>query len=671
MQLDEKKELNYKRLSAIVFSLLFSFLLVGFILLVGGSWETDDDPAISLLLSMKGNNYSPFQWRLLSVALSALYTHVPVIDWWAVNTVFAICIGFFACVYVIFMRYSKWQASMLSVTIIALVWLTAAYSMNFTRTATVVAVGGCTLLADSILKKIQNSPIEFGFGCLLLLYGASIRSESAMIALAFLAVVGGIKLLTWRFSLNFEWFKQHARYIVGLVLVAVIFFFACGVDYLLLNEEQREYIEYNSLRAEIQDYPHMFPSYDSASKEYAATGMDKYDIDLLLRWFSEETEIMNVGAMQKLASVRNRIGSLSGLTECAKSNKFQLLVAGIVIIMLLLTRKRTVPIGLILAFSVLCGLVLALNGRIPPRVLSSLILTGVVACVFLCGEDKYLCSNEKPADDVFVCGVKKRIISGAISAVSVFACVSIIIGPVISNWRSINHPWIKDDMTEYRAQLLDEINADSENVYIYDLYSCPASIGYSFSFWESKPTEYCKNYFALGGWDARHPYKTKLLSEYGITNPVRALFENTNVYSTFSYRLFEYLRVRYNYRISVCEVKSIGNTAFVQYTAPIDDEKISQGNQLAQIQEFYHCYRGLGDSWYLLVNTNDELDLSDRVYYCNITVADERYTFRLHCDGESLSGYLYGIGTDYDVTSADISIFYMESNGQYTQYVLE
>lgn len=93
-----ESEREYKPL---LFSFGISALFVVFVVLLGMCWESDDDAAISLLLSRKGNGYSPFQWRLLSVILYALYMNFPVVDWWVVNSVLAIGLGLFACFYII------------------------------------------------------------------------------------------------------------------------------------------------------------------------------------------------------------------------------------------------------------------------------------------------------------------------------------------------------------------------------------------------------------------------------------------------------------------------------------------------------------------------------------------------------------------------------------------
>lgn len=225
------------------------------------------------------------------------------------------------------------------------------------------------------------------------------------------------------------------------------------------------------------------------------------------------------------------------------------------------------------------------------------------------------------------------------------------------------------NLAQNNRACLDEIDEDRENVYLFDVYANPASVNAAFTFWEIRPDTYCPNRFDLGGWDPRHPYYVNLLDQQGITNPVRALIERTNAYSTYSSRLLVYLRTYYNYHITASGTKVIQGTQLVQYTQFISDNLLSQDEtKKAVINEFYNS--GSGDAaWYFSATISDFAE-QERVFYCNVNVNGERYTYRLKCEGNHIWGMLYGIDGSFDLGTAQIRVFEKTENG-YTEYTIQ
>ena len=659
-------------------ALLSGMVFTGVMLLMGSFWETNDDPSIAYLLSLKDNDYSPFQWRLLSVILHFLFIRFPVINWWTVNCVLAVSLASVAFSYVIYRRFPQLQADSVVLIVLVMLWISAGYCVNFTRSAAVLAMGGCLLIADSILHHQKMRPIEYVIGCLFFLYGASIRSNSALIALAFLAIIGGTWLLLDGFRVKIAWFRSHKRQIVGLCVAAAMFFGASAVDTLILTTEQREYLDYNAIRSEIQDYASSYPSFDSASDAYLDAGVNAITKQVLFEWLSEDTELITVDVMEAITQLKNEHGSLDELKEKVRACAMLLRIAFMLCVLLLLRSRRNLlrmlPPGI---FAIAISAYLSLSGRLPFRVYESIVVLMMVSIVFLTGEQNG--ANEPicvTSNDHCESIAKKRRIYGSVLSVVYFA------GIVCSLWLCRDYanlakdmgvyPWDSNEtMDEHRENTLDHIDVDDDYIYIYDLYANPYSMSYAFTMWEGRDVGYCENFFLLGGWDARHPDFVQRLESYGITNPVRALFENPRVRSVYSQRLMDYLRTNYDPRITATEMGFFGNTLVVQYCAPIDDAMVQPSKTgVAKVKEVRQCTGEYWHAWYFEAQANTAGD-DVRDFYCNITLNQTRYTYRLYHDNGKLSAYFYDIGDGFDWNKADVTIFELTEDGQYVEYKIQ
>lgn len=645
-------------------------------LLLGMYWETNDDPSIAYLLSLKNNDYSPFQWQLLSSVLHFLIVNFPVVNWWTVNTVFAIWLSAFSISYVIYRRYPTVYADALVGIALVALWVTAGYSMNFTRTAAAVAIGGCLLIADSTLTDAE-APYEYIVGCLLLLYGASIRSLAALIALGFLAVIGGVWLLGDRFAFRKTWFCEHLRPIVGLCLAAIIFFGGSVINSLFLSPEEKAYNAFNEVRSEVQDYADSFPSYESAKDLYDELGIDaSLRESLLHKWFSEDTDVITTQMLTELSALKTKAPSLEEWYTRADNSVMLLKIALVMCVLVMLRNKWNIlkmlpPVG----FAVVCSLFLAWNGRLPIRVFASIFFAMICAVIFLSGDPHGIAKREirntgrpwlqkiKP-----ICRVLMVVCCFFGFAVSVW-----VSRECVDNAHHNGHKlwWPNTQVVAQRAKSLDVINSSKEYTYIFDLLANPYSVTNAYGLWEDVEVGYCDNMFLLGGWDARHPDNMERLAERGITNPVKAVFENPRVRSTYSADLLRYIRNTYNERITVSEIGMFGDSFFVQYCAPVDDSQIvPSGEHIAQITEIRQCADDQSDCWYFAVDVSEN-GQSIRDFYCNITLGQTRYTYRLAYAEGSASAYLYEIGEKFDLSQADVCIFELSEDGRYIGYEIQ
>lgn len=625
------------------------------------------------MLSRLNNNFSPFQWRLLSRVLHWMYEHFPVVDWWAVCSVVTACVSGFVYVYVVHQRYPPMYAALISLSLLALLWLVAFFRVNFTRTASTAVIAGILLIANGLFpdRGMKRSLVEYVFGCGLLLLGASIRSDCAYFALVFLAVIGLAMLLRDNFSFKLSWFRAHLLQICLLCLCVVIFFGASVLNQVQLTPEQKEYVEYNTLRASINDYASCYPTYEEEPSAYLNAGWSEAARSAFFNWFSEDTNVFTVNAMEQVRELYEPQQDYSNLSKLIDSNPQLVMLAFFLLLFLCCYRKPNWIYSLSACITLLLLCVyLVSKGRFLSRVYQPIMLGAVCSAVFLCGtEDLKKAIPKEPFGPVVNLHYMYR-----------FSAVLLITGLIVNvvfgattihtqylNTKESRSPTAQMTLAEEHRPVFDAINEDSEHIYIFDTVENPSSMSNAFTFWEIRPLAYCQNRFSLGGWYARSPYCVKQLAFYGITNPATALFENTSVYSTYSSRLLKHLRAYYDPAITVSGTNNFNDIQYVQYTAPIDDALlVSDPEKTVVIEDFHFSDAHFSGTWDLTATISDEAP-HERIFYCNITNKDVRYTYRLKCEGNTLTGTFYNLKDHYNADLTQFRIFEKTADG-YVEY---
>jgi len=666
------KSIEHKERKPVIQAFIISGLFIFLCAMVGTSWETNDDPGFVDLMTMSESHFTLFQWKILTWVLRFLYVNYPIREWWAVNSFFAVWLYVFASTYVVLRRHRGWRGYVINAMMLIISWHSTIYFFNFTRTAVAAAMGGCLLVADCLLKDEQNNPIEYFLGWVLLLYGGAIRFESALLALGWLAVIGGVWFLTQNFRLNLSWIKFHKNQIIGLFLTACILFLGYAANKMSMTPEERVYDEYNTLRSNVEDYDRQYPKYHDARETYSKAGFDEHSLTMFMNWFSEDTELITRKSMEDIGILRKNRMDWVSIGDNVKNSAPLLLLCGLLLFPMVISRKwnwlRFLPILLFVCF---CAIVFAYSGRLIPRVFEVILLCAIWASVFLAGDDDGMISVRATGSRELTAG-SSRIHAAVLVGVY---CISglICILQVNDQWlfgiRNYAKPWMNYNHAEKRSNTLDIIHEDAEHLYFYDLSNEVLPRERAFSLWEPRPIGYCENYIPLGGWEARHPRKVEILEEKGITNPVRALFEREDSYGTYSPRLLKYLHRKYDSTIHVTEVFQIDDTPIVYYTAYKDE------TQLAPVEEktaklldlSYVTDRKEKDIWYLAAEVEPTTE-NDPVLYCNITVDGVRSTYRLkYMDGRA-AGYFYGISESFDPASADVVLYEHASDDAYVQY---
>lgn len=291
------------------------------------------------------------------------------------------------------------------------------------------------------------------------------------------------------------------------------------------------------------------------------------------------------------------------------------------------------------------GLLLVLyliyKGRLPDRVYSSICFVASIAYLLLC-------SREDDRSEIFLREVswKRKACFGGIGCALLLLAANVYPKTEDIRWKGL----LEAEKDCASNELLDYITSRDTDTFFFPILEEPVSVTEGCTIWSVIPPDYCNNLFYLGGWTARMPYKVQSLLERGITNPSRALLENDQVYTVEATVTTDFLRNNYGKNTTMTGVAEIDGTMLVQYTCPIPDDQMA-GLQInpAELNILEETH-GEKEGWRISGRVEE---VKDSVIYCNLSINDVRYTYRIRTDGDgAFSAFLYDIakGTNRELT---------------------
>lgn len=656
-----KEKENKQIILTLGVAFLAGMIPIIFSLFRGVGWEANDDPAIAWFLS-RGNNWSLFQSKILCWFFRVLYRHFGTIEWWAVMTLAVIYASTVVFLYMVYRKRDLFFSIIMSIVLSALVWLVFLRAINFTRTAFIASMAGSVLIVQALYdtSKRRLCMCEVVVGYLFLIYGTMIRRQCGILAVGYLAVIASVYFFKDSFRLNTQWFVRRITKLVIVIAAPVIVFAAIGFNNILLADEQSAYVKYNNYRSTFSDFYAQFPTWDKAEKEYTDLGIS-YDGYRYFDDLSEDTDMFSTEKLEKLATLKNNKRNVKDIAIELKDvlknrlyNSWQILYAVLVVeILLVILYGKMIEIVVVADFYM--AIVYIINAWIShfyARVFEPIAFGALIACILIVNVE-----NSRKQWKIF-----------SLNGVAVAFLLTSVMGyttmcqirerPVIN----LSSPWSKMiELKERRIEYMDAINADGSRVYLFPLGNAPIWWTSAYGFWEVQPTNYCTNMFCLGGWDARAPYNIERLKSYGIDNPMKALYEKSYVYSTYSPVILEYLQKTYDSEITVCGNSFIKDCLLVQYTTKISDNNIKEISDSICLE--------------IMMNSDEEaFNVSGTItgnyaniqeLYCNVTLFGKRYTYRIGLNDDDIYGKMYG-ATDRDLVK-NMTFFGKLSNGEFVE----
>ena len=381
--------------SLLINGILFSF----FLFLFTPRYAINDDPTMMMIASGEllgePNEYLIFINIIIGHFLKFMYTLLPKLNWYVI--LFFTC-HFFSMVIVlyIFLR-NKFSFINILLYLLMFVMVAANFLTNFefTTTAFVVGISGFLLLLSSGEEALNGKYLILALGIVLLLLSGLIR-ENVFYAL----------LLLWLPLILYKSFAVKSfQMLIPLVIAVIIFYLANLYDtnYYYQNPDWKFYSQYNSLRANLTDYPH-FDYNENTMQVYEAVGWSETNVRMFRAWSFADIEIFPIEDLFYI--VENIPATFNDPADIIMtfSYFFNLLDRRIlfftvfIFLIAFITAQKKEPRFLLVAFLMMlvASVYLSHIGRLPPRVFHSLLYSlCIISLYFLTNNINLYFNNPK------------------------------------------------------------------------------------------------------------------------------------------------------------------------------------------------------------------------------------------------------------------------------------
>ncbi len=600
--------------TAIAYCFFQVIFLLGTTLLFGTRFEINDDPGISAVLAVSDNSFSPFQHYFLSKTLSFFYANYA-LPWWTIFSILTIIVSavFLACIF--YHVVQKQYRVLLLIINTSAIYLFCLSDINFTRTAGVAAIAAVLLFINMLEEGRKHWVIKLLFSLLLTIISVSIRYESTLLIAGFGCVTVFAKYISeWKFSAQYliGYIKKYYAYLFLLIFIVLYPL----TNNLLLDVDEKEFLQYNSHRVTVTDYS--YNDINESSNMFDELPITYSDYLAYKNWVNEDFDTFsyeNVELIAKSLSNRQTAPSLLVLQNDLLALIIMIFVL-ISVLAILINPKRNIRIVVIhWLFLCIVAIYLSITGRLPSRVFETMLLYCILAVCYtgFC-RDKNIKTIEKAT-------LKQRIIITFSVLILATSSLTALIKTVEANQEY--------DRVGNFYPYLDYINNDKDNIYFATTSFSRHNrfdIGYVYP-----GNDWLSNLFYLGGWGSRMPYMVDRLEDIEIDNPFKALYEKDNVLCITNDYVTSLLLENHNPDITYSKVDDIGIYDIVKYTAPLDasyEELLGVNYSIEIIEDedptdsYTHLVTGQIDDAnikYLYINIEDD----ERVYSYQLRIKDD------------------------------------------------
>ena len=263
--------------------------------------------------------------------------------------------------------------------------------------ATLITLAGSFVLVMQICQK-RSSALLTVVAVVLCVFGFMMRWESFLLAMPFVFIVFAQKL--W-LSIRHNKPSTDVKVVVlKLVPIATVFALcACAYVYDSVEWNSPEWSEwkaYNSARSEISDYP--MPDYSKIEAELSAGGIAETDYYFAQSWRTADKDVFTVDSLEFIASFCEDVedeaiaGKMLNKAQSWVLKYWYGIPIAIVLLVLYIMRARklsavsNVAVLITVALFIAITLCLASGGRLPQRVMYSLIADAVVCLAAIVGD---------------------------------------------------------------------------------------------------------------------------------------------------------------------------------------------------------------------------------------------------------------------------------------------
>lgn len=508
--------------------LLNAVILLFLLLLFDPFYDSNDDVAMCNMVDGSKGMYDYhliFINCMIGTLLKWLYMTFSLVPWYSVLQYMVLYTSLSALTCVMWKRITAPFCRCAFLVLLISVSYQGYIMLQFSRTASIATIAGIVLLLSNFFaKKFSVKTLVCGY--VLALLGSMYRFEQFLVVTALLSGMGVFYLL--HLVREKDWKRKLIRCIgvfAVLFVLAVGFYSLDRMQY--RSQEWQEYLEFNTLRAQLWDYG--FPSYEKYQEEYEALDLDASTDSMFRRWNSLDPDRITTDTFRKLLELREPKkldGEFWQRFICAYFfNVYQIpsfFLALFAIILWLHFNKR--------------------SKRETVTVIYELVLIGAVY-LYLFYQGRYFLDRVDMglwlAVAIVVFWMLNKQNDSYTLRAGMTSCLILLLAGLyvahphfrINSTVQYKEPVRVEDILETKWEkqaVFEEMGEDSEHLYLISVGSL--NVDSAYGPFDRLPKNVIANVCPLGGWTSRSVTDNAILQEYGVENPFRSMINSRTLY---------------------------------------------------------------------------------------------------------------------------------------------
>lgn len=555
------RKITFEDLVAILWLLIITVSFILFFKYDYISFEQNDDMFISTIPSgIYGQHYiyNCFSNILQGIFLSGLSKILPICNW--------TIILYMGYIYISYVGIGVWAVEMkgaviggcLSVLFFLTTYDSLLHNMNFSKTGGVLMSVGAVIFAHYTNKLSEKNSIIFLLisGSMMFL-GSLIRRDSIIAFLPFVMTL----IVAIVLQCKSRWNKAIKEILPWFILTLVIVT-AWMIDSMAykMNGEWRIYKEFNSVRANLDDYGIL--DYEAHEETYKKIGWDSVDVKMLSTWHSADDEVFCKENLQEIIqnkvkkeySFENIKQSLKEMYNNVLKNNYLFYVILVLTLVCGLTNPKKLLLLIPNFLLMIAELIyLVFRGRYPDRATLLVFMYAFAVIVYTFPKKEELTK------------AKNGLIAAALLVMVAVGLYNMDINEIIENdAREYSYK------EEYR-QFLSEISEHQENLYVWDIFAIERVLEGAYTPYEAFDQGVLSNSVYTGGWFVNTPIMANNAERFGEkNNPYKLLADSKNVYlvtltGTDINDTLSYIRRHYNENAQAKCIAEINEVAVYRF----------------------------------------------------------------------------------------------------------
>lgn len=452
--------------------------------------QVDDMIIYGLYSGLDGtyNIHGVYIHPFICAILSTLYRIIPVINW---HTIFLLSMQFicFSVIGTILVNRNNSPKSYIMYTIFASVCYTAVLLLIQYTSVSALLIATAFFIIFDMIEQNRKSKKRLIFASILFAIGIMTRMQSILIIAPFFAIYLIYKFGKYIINKTEENKKNIQELLKEYVVLVIIAIIVYGSNMLIYNtnETYKNYIEYNNLRAELQDLS--YTNYEENKKIFDEIGWSKNDHYLFYTFNYGDENVYSKENLQKIIDYKKENGEKynlnkdindvwdSLLEQLKGSNKYiSILFFATFILAIYTNDKSKFFITFIMLTTIAVNVLFVVLNRAMLRVVIPEYILGTAIML-------YLTKYKKQEDRKEIYGI-----------IAIIILLSITFGGDIYNFEY--------DFSSYKnyQDIIEYTNSHKENTY---LYTAPAmQFRYlAYPVYTMPPKGAFSNLRVMGGWD--------------------------------------------------------------------------------------------------------------------------------------------------------------------------